>query len=56
MLASHIYKATLSALGYEPVLFDFPVSALAWLAGIHDILHKPFNVSSLGAAIDRVLN
>ncbi len=27
----NIYKATLHELGYEPVLFEFPVSALDWL-------------------------
>ncbi len=27
----NIYKATLHELGYEPVLFEFPKSALAWL-------------------------
>jgi CheY-like chemotaxis protein len=26
-----IYKATLHELGYEPVLFEFPASAIAWL-------------------------
>ncbi|TKB25319.1 response regulator [Desulfopila sp. IMCC35006] len=105
----NIYKATLHELGYDPVLFEFPASALAWLqtekplmvltdlnmpnmtgiqltesirkkysarllpvimvttqnesqdneaahmAGINDILHKPFNAKSLGAAIDRTL-
>ncbi len=28
----NIYKATLHELGYEPVLFEFPASALEWLA------------------------
>lgn len=28
-----IYKATLHELGYEPVLFEFPKSALQWLRG-----------------------
>jgi DNA-binding response OmpR family regulator len=27
----NIYKATLHELGYEPVLFEFPASALEWL-------------------------
>ena len=27
----NIYKATLHELGYDPVLFEFPASALAWL-------------------------
>lgn len=105
----NIYKATLHELGYEPVLFEFPASALEWLAGekplmvltdlnmpditgvqlttkireryskevlpvimvttqneatdneaakeagVNDILHKPFNAKSLGAAMDNVL-
>jgi CheY-like chemotaxis protein len=105
----NIYKATLHELGYEPVLFEFPSSALAWLqtekplmvltdlnmpditgiqltesirkkysaqllpvimvttqnesqdneaayvAGVNDIVHKPFNAKSLGAAMDRIL-
>ncbi len=29
----NIYKATLHELGYEPVLFEFPASALEWLEG-----------------------
>lgn len=29
----NIYKATLHELGYDPVLFEFPASALQWLAG-----------------------
>ena len=28
----NIYKATLHELGYDPVLFEFPASALEWLA------------------------
>lgn len=105
----NIYKATLHELGYEPVLFEFPASALEWLvtekplmvltdlnmpditgvqltqkirerytaqtlpvimvttqneatdneaakaAGVNDILHKPFNAKSLGAAMDKLL-
>ena len=105
----NIYKATLHELGYDPVLFEFPSSALAWMqtekplmvltdlnmpditgiqltegirkkysakllpvimvttqnesqdneaaymAGVNDIVHKPFNAKSLGAAMDRVL-
>ena len=105
----NIYKATLHELGYEPVLFEFPASALEWLAGekplmvltdlnmpditgvqltekirdlygkdqlpvimvttqneatdneaaleagVSDILHKPFNAKSLGAALDKLL-
>jgi CheY-like chemotaxis protein len=105
----NIYKATLHELGYEPVLFEFPASALEWLAGekplmvltdlnmpditgvqlttkireryskevlpvimvttqneatdneaaknagVNDILHKPFNAKSLGAAMEKVL-
>jgi len=105
----NIYKATLHELGYEPVLFEFPASALEWLAGekplmvltdlnmpditgvqltekirqlysvdqlpvimvttqneatdneaartagVSDILQKPFNAKSLGAAMDRLL-
>ncbi len=105
----NIYKATLHELGYEPVLFEFPASALEWLAtekplmvltdlnmpditgvqltqkirerysahllpvimvttqneatdneaakaaGVSDILHKPFNAKSLGAAMDKLL-
>ena len=104
-----IYKATLHELGYEPVLFEFPASALEWLAnekplmvltdlnmpditgiqltekirekyavdelpvimvttqneatdneaargaGVNDILHKPFNAASLGAAMEKQL-
>jgi CheY-like chemotaxis protein len=105
----NIYKATLHELGYEPVLFEFPASALEWLetekplmvltdlnmpeitgvqltekirlrysteilpvimvttqneandndaarkAGVNDILHKPFNAKSLGAAMQKLL-
>jgi len=105
----NIYKATLHELGYEPVLFEFPASALEWLAGekplmvltdlnmpditgvqltekirelysaeqlpviivttqneatdneaartagVSDILQKPFNAKSLGAAMDKLL-
>ena len=105
----NIYKATLHELGYEPVLFEFPASALEWLAtekplmvltdlnmpditgvqltrkirerysakllpvimvttqneatdneaaraaGVSDILYKPFNAKSLGAAMDKLL-
>ncbi|MCP4343650.1 MAG: response regulator [Desulfobulbaceae bacterium] len=105
----NIYKATLHELGYDPVLFEFPASALEWLqtekplmvltdlnmpeitgiqltesirkkystkllpvimvttqnestdneaahmAGVNDILHKPFNAKSLGAAMDKIL-
>ena len=105
----NIYKATLHELGYDPVLFEFPSSALEWLqtekplmvltdlnmpditgiqltekirkkysasllpvimvttqnesqdneaahmAGVNDILHKPFNAKSLGAAMDKIL-
>jgi CheY-like chemotaxis protein len=105
----NIYKATLHELGYEPVLFEFPASALEWLetekplmvltdlnmpeitgvqltekirqryskeilpiimvttqneandneaarkAGVNDILHKPFNAKSLGAAMHKLL-
>jgi CheY-like chemotaxis protein len=105
----NIYKATLHELGYDPVLFEFPASALQWLqtekplmvltdlnmpgltgiqltekirkkysakllpvimvttqnesqdneaaymAGVNDIVHKPFNAKSLGAAMDRIL-
>ena len=29
----NIYKATLHELGYEPMLFEFPASALQWLEG-----------------------
>jgi HEAT repeat protein len=29
----NIYKATLYELGYEPVLFEFPASAIEWLLG-----------------------
>ncbi len=101
----NIYKATLHELGYDPVLFEFPASALEWLrrekpamvltdlnmpgmtgialtreirrlyrpeqlpiimvttqnesqdneaarqAGVNTILHKPFNATSLGAAM-----
>ncbi len=105
----NIYKVTLHELGYEPVLFEFPESALGWLkkekplmvltdlnmpeitgiqltdrirdtyskkllpvimvttqndmednkgaydAGVNAILHKPFDVKSLGRAIEKVL-
>ncbi len=105
----NIYKATLHELGYDPVLFEFPASALQWLqtekplmvltdlnmpgltgiqltekirkkysakllpvimvttqnesqdneaaymAGVNDIVHKPFNAKSLGAAMDKIL-
>ena len=105
----NIYKATLHELGYDPVLFEFPASALAWLqtekplmvltdlnmpditgiqltesirkkyskkllpvimvttqnesqdneaahiAGVNDIVHKPFNAKTLGAAMDKIL-
>ena len=105
----NIYKATLHELGYDPILFEFPASALEWLqtekplmvltdlnmpeitgiqltesirekystkllpvimvttqnestdneaahmAGVNDILHKPFNAKSLGAAMDKIL-
>lgn len=105
----NIYKATLHELGYEPVLFEFPASALEWLktekpllvltdlnmpeitgiqlaekvrekysakllpiimvttqnesqdneaavaAGVNAIVHKPFNATSLGEAMLRVL-
>jgi CheY-like chemotaxis protein len=105
----NIYKATLHELGYEPVLFEFPASALDWLAtekplvvltdlnmpditgvqltgkirelysaeqlpvimvttqnekndneaawkaGVSDILQKPFNAESLGAAMDKLI-
>jgi len=105
----NIYKATLHELGYDPVLFEFPASAVEWLrtekplmvltdlnmpemtgiqlsekirekynaktlpiimvttqnesqdndaalaAGVNSILHKPFNVKSLGAAMDKIL-
>ncbi len=105
----NIYKATLHELGYDPILFEFPSSALAWLqtekplmvltdlnmpeitgiqltesirtkysanllpvimvttqnesldneaalkAGVNEIVHKPFNAKSLGAAMDRTL-
>lgn len=105
----NIYKVTLHELGYDPVLFEFPASALAWLqteqpllvltdlnmpeitgiqltesirkkysakllpvimvttqnesqdhtaahmAGVNEILPKPFNAKSLGGAIARVL-
>lgn len=105
----NIYKATLHELGYEPVLFEFPASALEWLAGekplmvltdlnmpditgvqltekiralysaeqlpvimvttqneatdneaaraagVSDILQKPFNAKSLGAAMEKLL-
>ena len=105
----NIYKATLHELGYDPVLFEFPASALEWLqtekplmvltdlnmpditgiqlterirekysakllpvimvttqnesrdneaahlAGVNDIVHKPFNAKSLGAAMDKIL-
>ncbi len=105
----NIYKATLHELGYEPVLFEFPASALEWLseekplmvltdlnmpditgveltekirqkyssdllpiimvttqneatdneaaksAGVNAILHKPFNATSLGDAMDKQL-
>ncbi len=105
----NIYKATLHELGYEPVLFEFPASAMEWLkvekplmvltdlnmpeitgiqlaeklrklysadqlpiimvttqnesqdneaaitAGVNAIVHKPFNVKSLGEAIIKVL-
>ncbi|MDK9708720.1 MAG: HEAT repeat domain-containing protein [Desulforhopalus sp.] len=105
----NIYKATLHELGYDPVLFEFPASALEWLkaekplmvltdlnmpditgiqltekvrekypakllpiimvttqnesqdneaamaAGVNTILHKPFNVKSLGEAMSKVL-
>lgn len=105
----NIYKATLHELGYDPVLFEFPASALQWLqkekplmvltdlnmpgltgiqltekirkkysakllpvimvttqnesqdneaaylVGVNDIVHKPFNAKSLGAAMDRIL-
>jgi len=105
----NIYKATLHELGYEPVLFEFPASALEWLqsekplmvltdlnmpgitgvqltesirkkysakllpvimvttqnesqdneaahmAGVNDIVHKPFTAKSLGAAMDKIL-
>ena len=106
----NIYKATLHELGYDPVLFEFPASALEWLerekplmvltdlnmpvmtgiqlsekirrrypaaelpiimvttqnesqdneaalrAGVSAILHKPFNVKSLGAAMDKMVS
>lgn len=106
----NIYKATLHELGYDPVLFEFPASAIEWLrtekplmvltdlnmpgmtgiqltekvrekynpmilpvimvttqnetqdneaalaAGVNSILHKPFNVTSLGAAMDKILS
>jgi CheY-like chemotaxis protein len=105
----NIYKATLHELGFEPVLFEFPASALEWLqsekpllvltdlnmpnitgvqltekirkkysakllpiimvttqnesqdieeayaAGVNSIVHKPFNSTSLGAAMDKIL-
>jgi CheY-like chemotaxis protein len=105
----NIYKATLHELGFEPVLFEFPASALEWLqtekpllvltdlnmpnitgiqltekirkkysakllpvimvttqnesqdneeayaAGVNAIVHKPFNSTSLGAAMDKIL-
>lgn len=105
----NIYKATLHELGYDPILFEFPASALTWLkeekplmvltdlnmpditgiqlaekirekysakllpiimvttqneshdneeaivSGVNAILHKPFNVKSLGEAITKVL-
>ena len=105
----NIYKATLHELGYDPVLFEFPASALEWLkaekplmvltdlnmpeitgiqlvkrvretyngeqlpiimvttqnesqdneaamaAGVSAILHKPFNVKTLGGAMRKVL-
>lgn len=105
----NIYKATLHELGYDPVLFEFPASAIEWLstekplmlltdlnmpditgiqltekirdkytkkllpvimvttqnetkdneaaysAGVNAILHKPFNVETLGEAIKSVL-
>ncbi|MFH0785196.1 MAG: HEAT repeat domain-containing protein [Pseudomonadota bacterium] len=105
----NIYKATLHELGYDPVLFEFPASALEWLktekplmvltdlnmpeitgiqlaervrekytakllpiimvttqnesqdneaamaAGVNAILNKPFNVKTLGAAMEKVL-
>jgi CheY-like chemotaxis protein len=35
----NIYKATLHELGYDPVLFEFPASALQWLQS-----HKPLMV------------
>lgn len=105
----NIYKATLHELGYEPILFEFPASALEWLqtekplmvltdlnmpnitgiqltesirkkysaqilpvimvttqneskdneaahvAGVNDILHKPFTAKTLGAVMDKIL-
>ena len=105
----NIYKATLHELGYEPVLFEFPKSAIEWLqtekplmvltdlnmpditgiqlteeirkkynskllpiimvttqnesndnedarsAGVDKIIHKPFNSTSLKAAMDELL-
>lgn len=105
----NIYKATLHELGYDPVLFEFPASAIEWLdkekplmvltdlnmpditgiqltsrirekygveqlpvimvttqndaqdneaatdAGVSKIIHKPFNATSLKAAMDEFL-
>lgn len=34
----NIYKATLHELGYDPVLFEFPASALEWLAAEKPLL------------------
>jgi len=106
----NIYKATLHELGYDPVLFEFPASAIEWLAkekpvivltdlnmpditgvklteeirkrytpgelpiimvttqneaqdneaavkaGVSKIIHKPFNATSLKAAMDEFLH
>ncbi len=105
----NIYKATLHELGYDPVLFEFPASAIEWLktekplmvltdlnmpditgiqlaqkireryslkllpiimvttqnevndneaayaAGVNKVIHKPFNVNTLRAAMDEFL-
>lgn len=105
----NIYKATLHELGYDPVLFEFPASAIEWLktekplmvltdlnmpditgiqltekirerysskllpvimvttqnevndneaaynAGVNKVIHKPFNVKTLGEAMDEFL-